>query len=76
VIQGVFEPGFRSELHYKDLNIVRETARAYAASLPAAALAHELFGAMQAQGWGALDHSAVIRVIEKLSDTEARTARD
>ena len=76
VIKGVFEPGFRSELHYKDLNIVRETARAYEASLPAAALAHELFGAMQAQGWGALDHSAVIRVIELLSDTEARTARD
>jgi len=73
VIQGIFEPGFRSELHYKDLNIVREAARAYEASLPAAALAHELFGAMQARGWGSLDHSAVIRVIELLSNAEART---
>ena len=76
VIRGIFEPGFRSELHYKDLNIVREAARAYGASLPAAALAHELFGAMQAQGWGGLDHSAVIRVIELLSDAEVRTARE
>jgi 2-hydroxy-3-oxopropionate reductase len=76
VIRGIFEPGFRSELHYKDLNIVREAARAYGASLPAAALAHELFGAMQAQGWGSLDHSAVIRVIELLSAAEARTERD
>ena len=74
IIRRVFEPGFRSRLHYKDLNIVRETARAYGISLPASALAHELFGAMQAQGWGDLDHSAVMRVIELLSDVEVRTA--
>ena len=44
------------------------------ASLPrAAALAHELFSAMQANGWGDLDHPAVIKVIEMLSDVEART---
>jgi 2-hydroxy-3-oxopropionate reductase len=72
VIRRIFEPGFRSKLHYKDLNIVRETARAYGLSLPASALAHELFGAMQAQGWGDLDHSAVMRVIELLSDVEVR----
>lgn len=74
VIKRIFEPGFRSRLHYKDLNIIRETARAYGISLPASALAHELFGAMQAHGWGELDHSAVIRVIELLSDVEVRTA--
>jgi 2-hydroxy-3-oxopropionate reductase len=76
VIEGTFEPGFRSELHYKDLNIVREAARAYKASLPGSALAHELFSAMQAQGWGDLDHSAVLRVIELLSGAEARTGRE
>jgi hypothetical protein len=42
--------------------------------LPASALAHELFGAMQAQGWGDLDHSAVMRVTELLSGVEVRTA--
>ena len=51
-----------------------EAALAYGLSLPASALAHELFGAMQAQGWGRLDHSAVMRVIELLSDVEVRTA--
>lgn len=74
IIRGDFEPGFRSRFHYKDLNIIRETARTYQCSLPAAALAHELFSAMQANGWGDLDHSAVIKVIEELSNVEARTA--
>jgi 2-hydroxy-3-oxopropionate reductase len=67
IIQGDFAPGFRSRFHYKDLNIIRETARAYECCLPASALAHELFSAMQASGWGDLDHSAVIKVIEMLS---------
>jgi 2-hydroxy-3-oxopropionate reductase len=73
IIRGDFAPGFRSRFHYKDLNIIRETARAFQCSLPASALAHELFSAMQAKGWGDLDHSAVIKVIEQLSNVEART---
>ncbi len=72
IIKGDFEPGFRSRFHYKDLNIIRETARAFSCSLPASALAHELFSAMQAKGWGDLDHSAVIKIIESLSDVEVR----
>lgn len=67
-----FAPGFRSRLHYKDLNIIREAGRAYNCTLPASALAHELFGAMQALGWGELDHSAVVKVIETLSNTEVK----
>jgi 2-hydroxy-3-oxopropionate reductase len=73
IVKGDFAPGFRSRFHYKDLNIIRETARSYGCSLPAAALAHELFSAMQANGWGDLDHSAVIKVIEQLSNVQART---
>jgi len=73
VIRGDYEPGFRSRFHYKDLNIIRETARAFGCSLPASALAHEFFSAMQANGWGDLDHSAVIKVIESLSNVEVRT---
>jgi 2-hydroxy-3-oxopropionate reductase len=76
IVKGDFAPGFRSRFHYKDLNIIRETARAYGCSLPASALAHELFSAMQANGWGDLDHSAVIKVIEQLSNVEARTKGD
>jgi len=73
VIKGDFEPGFRSRFHYKDLNIIRETAQAFECCLPASALAHELFSAMQANGWGDLDHSAVVKVIELVSNVEART---
>ncbi len=68
-----FAPGFRSRLHYKDLNIIREAGRAYQCSLPASALAHELFGAMMANGWGELDHSGVVKVIEALSNTEVKS---
>ncbi len=70
MLKGNFEPGFRASFHYKDLNIIREAARAYGASLPASALAHELFTAMMANGWGDLDHSAVVKVIAQLSNTE------
>jgi len=70
VIRGDFTPGFRSRLHLKDLNIVRETARAFGCSLPGSSLAHELFASVQAHGWGDLDHSAVIKVTELLSNTE------
>jgi 2-hydroxy-3-oxopropionate reductase len=65
-----FEPGFRSRLRYKDLNIIREAGRAYQCVLPVSALAHELFGVMQARGWGELDHSGVVKVIELLSNAE------
>lgn len=75
IIKGDFEPGFRSRFHYKDLNIIRETARAFECCLPGSALAHELFSAMQANDWGDLDHSAVIKVIELVSNVEARTVR-
>jgi len=68
ILKGDYAPGFRSRFHYKDLNIIRETARAYGACLPASALAHELFTAVVANGWGDLDHSAVVKVIEKLSN--------
>ncbi len=73
IIKGDFQPGFRSRFHFKDLNIIQDTARAYQCSLPATALAHELFSAMLANGWGDLDHSAVIKVVEMLSNVEART---
>jgi 2-hydroxy-3-oxopropionate reductase len=70
IIQGDFEPGFRIRFHFKDLNNIRETERAYSCSLPASALAYELFKVLQTNGWGDLDHSAVIKVIELLSELD------
>ena len=73
VIQGHFAPGFKSRLHFKDLNIVMDTARALNVPLPAASVAHELFNAMIASGRGEMDHSAIIQVIEDLAGVQARS---
>ncbi|MDH7486194.1 MAG: 2-hydroxy-3-oxopropionate reductase [Anaerolineae bacterium] len=74
VIQGDFAPGFKSKFHYKDLNIIMETAKELLVPLPATAVAHELFSALLAAGRGDLDHSAVITVLEDLAGVQARTA--
>ena len=68
-----FEPGFKSKFHYKDLNIIMETAKELRVPLPATALAHELFTALLAAGRGDLDHSAVITVLEDLAGVKARS---
>lgn len=73
IVKGDFEPGGHNQSLHKDLNIVRETARACGCALPGAALAHELLTAAQANGWGHLDNSAMIKVFEALSGVEART---
>jgi 2-hydroxy-3-oxopropionate reductase len=73
MIQGDFAPGFKSRFHYKDLNIIMATARDLHVALPATAVAHELFSAMLAQGYGDLDHSAVLKIVEGLAGIEART---
>jgi 2-hydroxy-3-oxopropionate reductase len=73
IIKGEFEPGFKSKFHYKDLNIIMETAKNLNVPLPATAVAHELFSALLASGRGDLDHSAVINIIEDLAKIEART---
>jgi 2-hydroxy-3-oxopropionate reductase len=73
IIKGEFEPGFKSRFHYKDLNIIMDTARALNVPLPATALAHELFNALLASGRGELDHSAVITILEDLAGVQART---
>jgi len=67
-----FTPGFRSELHHKDLGIALSAAREYGLVLPFTALADQLYQAMRRKGWGKEDHSALLRVIEDLSGTEAK----
>ena len=67
-----FTPGFRAELHHKDLGIALSAAREYGLVLPFTALADQLYQAMRRKGWGKEDHSALLRVIEDLSGTEAK----
>lgn len=72
MIQGDFGPGFKSKFHYKDLNIIMETARALNVPLPATALAQQLFSALLAAGRGDFDHSAILTLLEDLAKTQAR----
>ena len=68
MITRAFEPGGRIELHLKDLNLALSSARALGLSLPNTAATQELFNACVASGWSGLDHSALVKALEKLAD--------
>ncbi|GAO27468.1 2-hydroxy-3-oxopropionate reductase [Alicycliphilus sp. B1] len=70
MIKRTFDPGFRIELHQKDLNLALASARALGVSLPNTATAQELFNACAAHGGKAWDHSALVRALEKLANFE------
>lgn len=70
MIKRTFDPGFRIELHQKDLNLALVGARALGVSLPNTASAQELMNACAANGMSKLDHSALCRAIELLSNHE------
>ena len=59
-----FDPGFRIELHHKDLGIALATAREVGVPLPVTALVDQMLQELQVKGRGDLDHSAVLSVIE------------
>ena len=65
-----FDPGFRSELHHKDLGIALAAGREYGVALPVTAIVDQMLLAMKKKGWGGEDHSALLRVIEDLSQHE------
>ncbi|MFC9328087.1 2-hydroxy-3-oxopropionate reductase [Kitasatospora sp. NPDC057015] len=62
-----FAPGFRIDLHHKDMGIVTDAARAVGASLPVGAVVAQLVASARANGDGSLDHSALLRGVERLS---------
>jgi 2-hydroxy-3-oxopropionate reductase len=70
MIKRTFDPGFRIELHQKDLNLALSTARALGVALPNTATAQELFNSCAAHGGKAWDHSAMVRALEKMSNFE------
>ena len=70
MVKRTFDPGFRIELHQKDLNLALSSARALGVSLPNTATAQELFNACAAHGGKAWDHSAMVRALEKLANFE------
>jgi 2-hydroxy-3-oxopropionate reductase len=69
-----FAPGFRVDLHHKDLGIVTAAAREAGVAIPLGALTATLMGALSAQGHGSLDHSALLLQVEKLSGREVEAS--
>ncbi len=72
MIKRTFNPGFRIELHQKDLNLALSGARALGISLPNTATCQELFNACAANGGSAWDHSAMVRALEMLAKHEIK----
>jgi len=68
MINRTFDPGFRIELHQKDLNLALGNARRLGVSLPNTATAQELFNSCAAHGGNAWDHSAMVRALEMMAD--------
>ncbi len=68
MIDRTFDPGFRIELHQKDLNLALSSARAMQMSLPNTATAQELFNACAAHGGSGWDHSALVKALELMAD--------
>jgi 2-hydroxy-3-oxopropionate reductase len=63
-----FTPGFRVDLHHKDLNIALESGDAFGVPLPATSLAQQMLRTLRAKGHGADDHSALLTVIEEWAE--------
>jgi 2-hydroxy-3-oxopropionate reductase len=70
MVKRNFDPGFRIELHQKDLNLALEGARALGLSLPSTAVAQQLFSSCAAHGGRAWDHSAMVRALEMMASHE------
>jgi 2-hydroxy-3-oxopropionate reductase len=70
MIKRTFDPGFRIELHQKDLSLALAGARALGISLPNTATAQELFNSCTANGGAKWDHSAMVKALEKMANHE------
>ena len=70
MIKRTFDPGFRIELHQKDLSLALSGARAMGLSLPNTATAQELFNSCVANGGAKWDHSALVRALERMANHE------
>lgn len=70
MIRRTFDPGFRIELHQKDLNLALDGARALGVALPNTSTTQQLFNACAANGGGKQDHSALVRALELMAAHE------
>lgn len=76
MIKRSFDPGFRIQLHQKDLNLALTSARELGVALPNTAMAQELFNSCVAHGGKAWDHSGMVRALEKMSNFQIGQTAD
>ncbi len=67
MLTRIFDPGFRIELHHKDLGIVTSAAREAGVVIPLGAVVAQLMASARANGDAGLDHSGLLRGVERLS---------
>jgi 2-hydroxy-3-oxopropionate reductase len=70
-----FTPGFRVELHHKDMGIVTAAARETRVAIPLGSHVAGLIGTLAAQGHGGLDHGALLKLVDELSGRSQDGAR-
>jgi 2-hydroxy-3-oxopropionate reductase len=71
-----FTPGFRIDLHHKDLGIALAAGREHGVALPVTALVEQMLQALRARGRGGDDHSALLAVIEDWAQHEIGATAD
>lgn len=74
MVKRTFNPGFRINLHQKDLNLALQGAKSLGISLPNTATAQELFNSCAAHGLSGNDHSAMCRALEMMANHEIAKA--
>jgi 2-hydroxy-3-oxopropionate reductase len=72
MLKRTFEPGFRIELHQKDLALALDGARQLGVALPATALTQQLFSSCSGQGGARWDHSALVKTLETMSGCQVQ----
>jgi len=70
MLDNNYQPGFKTKLHQKDMNIVMQTAKELGLALPAAALVMQHMNALMGTGDAELDSAAVMKVVERMSGVE------
>lgn len=70
IFSGDYDPGFRVELHIKDLQNVLDTAHTDNISVPFSAAAMEILQSLKADGLEKKDHSAIVKYFEKINNAK------
>ena len=70
MLENNYQPGFKTKLHQKDMNIVMQTAQELGLALPAAALVMQHMNALMGTGDAELDSAAVMKIVERMSGVE------